>query len=253
MECRDARELLTAHVDGELRGREALDVARHVEDCAGCAATAARLTAMRRAVGGDATRFRASSALVQRVQASLAPASSREMAPAVAFWRRLAIAGAFATAIAAAWGVGLVLTRPSADDAVVDELVASHVRSLLSGRAVDVASSDRHTVKPWFAGKVDYSPPVTDLAADGFPLVGGRVDYVQGRTATALVYRRNQHVIDLYVLPEGEGAAGSGVTADSRQGFHVLHWARGGMSYWAVSDVEPAELARFREALSARD
>ncbi len=252
MECSDARDLLTAHVDGELRGREALDVARHVESCAGCAAVAARIAALRRAVGTGATRFRAPEALARRVRASVPPSPPRETAPAVAFWRRLAFAGAFATAIAAAWGVGLMLTRPSASDALVDEIVASHVRSLLPGHAVDVASSDRHTVKPWFSGKVDYSPPVTDLAADGFPLVGGRLDYVGGRTVTALVYRRRLHTINLYVLPAGAGAADSGATLESRQGCHVLRWTQGGMAYWAVSDVEPAELARFREALSSR-
>lgn len=249
MECRDAPELLAAHVDGELRGREALDVARHLETCAQCTAARAELTALRRAVRTDATRYRAPEALAARVQAALPASPRRGPVREVAFWRRLALGSAFASVLAIALAIGVVATRPLSSDLVADDIVASHVRSLVSGRAIDVASSDRHTVKPWFAGKLDYSPPVHDLAAQGFPLEGGRVDYIAHRPVAALVYRRHQHTINLYVLPAAPGAPDSGPSSESRQGFALLRWIRGGMAYVAISDAEPAELAQFRSAL----
>jgi anti-sigma factor RsiW len=253
MECRDARELLAAHVDGELRGREALEVARHLETCADCAAAQSALTAMRRAVQSGATRYRAPEALAARVQAAL-PAQPRQQPNAVVrSWQRLALASAFASALAIAFAIGVLVTRPIPSDLVADDIVATHVRSLVSGRPVDVASSDRHTVKPWFAGKLDYSPPVHDLSEQGFPLVGGRVDYIDHRPVAALVYRRHQHTINLYVRPAAPGAPNSGPTSESRQGFQLLRWVRDGMAYFAISDTEPAELAQFRAALVALD
>jgi len=255
MEHEEARELLTAHVDGELRGREALDVARHVEGCAECAVESASLVALRRTVESTATRFRAPAALEHRVRAAVAPSSPGEAAASSAAtrWRRLAAASAFATVVAVAWGIGLVLERPSANDLLAEEIVSSHVRSLLSYRTVDVASSDQHTVKPWFSGKVDYSPPVHDLTADGFPLEGGRVDYVDHRPVAALVYRRNQHTVNLYVLPALAGSEEAAPVAVSRQGFHLLRWVHRGMTYWAISDVEWPDLTLFRAALLARE
>src|SRR5262252_1127127 len=186
MECRDARELLAAHVDGELRGREALEVARHLETCADCAAAQSALMAMRRAVRSDATRYRAPEALAARVRAAL-PAQPRQQPNAVVrSWQRLALVSGFASALAIAFAIGVLVTKPMPSDLVADDIVATHVRSLVSGRPVDVASSDRHTVKPWFAGKLDYSPPVHDLAEQGFPLAGGRVDYIEHRPVAAL-------------------------------------------------------------------
>lgn len=253
MECRDARQLLGAHLDGELRGREALDVARHVEGCAECAAAYAALSSLQRAVRSEATRYRAPETLEARVRAAL-PASRRQEPNAVVrSWQRLALGSAFASALAIAFAIGVFVTKPQSDDLVADDIVASHVRSLMSGRPVDVASSERHTVKPWFAGKLDYSPPVLDLADQGFPLEGGRVDYVLHRPVAALVYRRHQHTINLYVVPASPGAASSGPTAETRQGFQLLRWIHGGMEYIAISDAEAGELAQLRAALVAKD
>jgi len=123
------------------------------------------------------------------------------------------------------------------------------VRALQPGKLVDVPSTDRHTVKPWFGGKLDFSPPVKDLAAEGFPLLGGRLDAVAGRPAAALVYTRRRHVISLYICP----AAGMPETVSSgRNGFHVRHWRDGEMAYWAVSDLDPAELERFAQLFRSR-
>ena len=141
--------------------------------------------------------------------------------------------------------------QPSAADLITDEIVSSHARSLLSSRVVDVPSSDRHTVKPWFNGKIDYSPPVHDLTAEGFPLVGGRMDYLDHRPAAALVYHRHQHTINLFVAPATADDKGSAPHTQSRLGFHVVHWVHDGMAFWAVSDTDVGELEKFQAAILA--
>ncbi|AOR66539.1 anti-sigma factor [Burkholderia stabilis] len=154
--------------------------------------------------------------------------------------------------VALAAAAGMALSAHHADtDRTVDELVASHVRAGLSARDIDVISTDRHTVKPWFNGRLDYAPPVEDLAANGFALVGGRLDYVGRRRVAVLVYRYRQHVIDVYVRPAGESAAGAPYTTVS-QGYSLDRWDAAGMTWWAVTDAEPSALAAFRTALDAR-
>ncbi|MBR8327564.1 anti-sigma factor, partial [Burkholderia cenocepacia] len=159
------------------------------------------------------------------------------------------------------WGVALLMavaaaggmawsTRHADTDRTVDELVASHVRADLSARDIDVISTDQHTVKPWFNGRLDYAPPVEDLAKSGFALVGGRLDYVGRRRVAVLVYRHRQHVVDVYVQPAGERPAAPYTTVS--QGYALDRWNAAGMTWWAVTDAEPAALAAFRTALDAR-
>ncbi|MBN3792215.1 anti-sigma factor, partial [Burkholderia sp. Ac-20353] len=153
--------------------------------------------------------------------------------------------------IALAAGAGMTLSaHRAATDRTIDELVASHVRAGLSARDIDVISTDRHTVKPWFNGRLDYAPPVVDLAASGFVLAGGRLDYVGQRRVAVLVYRYRQHVIDVYVRPAGLGAA-SAPYATVSQGYALDRWDAAGMTWWAVTDAEPSALAAFRSALDA--
>ena len=133
-------------------------------------------------------------------------------------------------------------------DTVAQEVVGSHVRALMGDHLFDVQSTDQHTVKPWFLGKLDFSPPVTDLAQAGFPLTGGRLDYLTGHPVAALVYTRGQHTINVFIWPEGSDAIRSS-EARAIRGFHVRHWTRGGMAYWAVSDVNDADLDQFVHAL----
>ena len=157
-------------------------------------------------------------------------------------------AGAIA-AIAASLLV--VQTVPLQSASLEDQLVASHVRSLLANHLIDVETSDRHVVKPWFNGKIDFSPPVVDLKDQGFPLVGGRLDYADQRVVAALVYRRRAHLINLFVLPAHSGPL-AGPPHHAPTSYSVVHWTRGGLDFWAVSDVEAGDLETFHKAFAAR-
>jgi anti-sigma factor RsiW len=139
-------------------------------------------------------------------------------------------------------------------DRLGDEIVASHVRALISSRAIDVVSTDQHTVKPWFNGRIDYAPPVIDLETQGFPLVGGRLDYVDHRPVAVLVYRYLKHPIDLYVFPDHGGkpaAAPTSLTSESSDGYSLVEWRQGGMVYWAISDASPVYIRHFADTFKA--
>jgi anti-sigma factor RsiW len=144
----------------------------------------------------------------------------------------------------------LQTTRAARTDAIVSQVVANHVRSLLAAQLVDVVSSDQHTVKPWFDGKIDFAPEVRELSANGFPLVGGRLDYLEGKTVVALVYQRNKHPINLFITPEPTSRSRS-PTVITRRGYNVFSWINSGMKYWAVSDLNATELREFAELVRA--
>lgn len=188
-----------------------------------------------------------------RAEAVAAPASVQPGRPGWSqrgIWQGLAW---FGTGAATAWGLALVLlaTPVPPSDVLAEGVTANHVRSLMASHLADVASSDQHTVKPWFAGKLDFSPPVVDLAAEGFPLTGGRLDYLDGRTVAALVYRSGPHVINLFVWPASEAGAQAPVLS-TRQGYQLVRWSQGGMQAWAVSDLNAAELQTFAALLRER-
>jgi anti-sigma factor RsiW len=235
MTCDGVRELIHPLLDEELDAGRKSDVEFHLQSCIACAEEHHKLAELRRSIRGEAPYYQAPERLVARVRSALR-AEERKAAPWTP-WTWISIAASLAFAAALVWGI--VLLRPRDDRRVVD-IVSSHVRSLMPGHLMDVPSSDQHTVKPWFSGKIDFSPRVKDLSAEGFPLVGGRLDYVNQRTAAVLVFHRRQHVINLYVWPSTETAR-----FFAQSGFNVVVWPDAGLAYWAVSDVTAGDLREF--------
>jgi anti-sigma factor RsiW len=248
--CSDKRLLLHGLVDGELDAANMLELEAHLSGCPGCAGELARLRALRRTLAAPGLRYAAPDRLRASVAAALETASGggRPVRSRSPLWRiaPFAVAGGMA---ALAASLALVLFVPPAPVPLQRELVADHVRSLLARHLTDVTTSDQHTVKPWFAGRVDYSPPVVDLKDQGFPLVGGRLDYVDGKVTAALVYRRRLHVINLFVRP-AQGR--DGTWAGERDGYNLLRWRQGGLEFWAVSDLNRTELEQFSRLYAAR-
>jgi len=253
MECKEARALLPAHVDRELGRSDADALDEHLRGCADCRSQQTALQSVRAAVSVHATRFRAPPGLADRIGDALEDAAPRSGRANSRFWQGAGVGASATAALAMVLGIGLMLTQPSHDDLLADEAVANHVRSLQGGHVVDVESSDQHTVKPWFSGKLDYAAPVLDLAADGFPLVGGRLDYFDDRPVAALVYRHRLHTINVFVLPAKAGTMSAAARATNRQGFAIERWTKDGMAFWAVSDADAATLAELRSLLTAEN
>jgi anti-sigma factor (TIGR02949 family) len=244
---------LDAYVDGELASHEARELAAHLKACPECARLHEARVALGTAIREQVPTFRAPEALRARVQATLRAAvtrspSRRPLRPVV--WQAIAVAASLAAVAVGSWRVAI---DRAAGEALTDQVLTSHVRSLMPGHLTDVVSSDQHTVKPWFNGKLDFSPPVYDFAGRGYPLVGGRLEYLDGRPVAALVYGRRQHVINVYVWPTTRGSAGTGGHDASRQGYHLLHWTTPAYAYWVVSDLGLAELNEFAGLIRGGD
>lgn len=253
MSCEGREHLISAYIDGELPATDRRVVAAHIEQCPSCAVLAADLRSISRAVAGNG-REPMSASLPLRVRASLAQAA---VAPSgegsrIGRWRLsrravgfLSQAAAVIVACALSSLTTLWITNNMArEERLEQDLLSAHLRSLLQDNPVQVASSDSHTVKPWFAGKVEFSPEVRELAAQGFPLVGGRLDSVEGRRVGAIVYRRQLHLINVFAWPS-KGSTTAPPAAKIYSGYNLLTWTRDGVTYWAISDVEASELARL--------
>lgn len=234
MNCQDTRNRLSAYLDGELSHQAHGEVRGHLETCVECSRVLEGLTRVSSAIRTHGQKFPAPASLVQRLDP---PVAARR-------WPGWGFAGGFAAGLTAAFVLYWAFTVTRTTGLTAD-LVAAHVRAIGANRLIAVASSDRHTVKPWFLGKINFAPTVPDLASSGFPLIGGRVDQIEGSSAAALVYRKQKHLITVFVMPERGGA-----NLEWR-GFSVRHWSRGDLGYWAVSDVEPADLDRFSSAFQA--
>jgi anti-sigma factor RsiW len=252
MTCEEVERLADAYADGELALESSLALEAHVDQCQACTARLDGITALKRALQ-TAPYFRAPEALAAQVRATVA--DSVVSAPSRVIWRprhwQPWLVSAASLAVVSIALVAVLRQRAAlGDDATNEAVIEGHVRSLMGDHLTDVASTDRHTVKPWFAGRIDFSPTVVDLANDGFPLVGGRLDYVDHHASAALVYKRREHVINVFVWPRTDGSP-SHVTRSDARGYHVISWTRGGVAVWIVSDLALVELDDFARKLDA--
>ncbi len=262
MSCEQTRSLLHGYVDGELGLVRSMEIENHLSGCESCAQAWQRQRSLKSLLRNGSLYHRAPSGLEERVRAGLAEQSGTgaetRAAPAPKRllrrpWQIPSWTWAGATALTAVLVSILVMRsfRPSQQDLLAQEVVAGHIRSLMLNHLTDIESSDQHNVKPWFNGKLDFSPRVVDLASEGFPLVGGRLDYLAGRPVAALVYQRRKHVINVFTWLDGAAGTGSSgpVKVAERQGYNTFQWTKSGMAYWAVSDLNTRELEQFVQLL----
>jgi anti-sigma factor (TIGR02949 family) len=248
MQCDEVRPRLDAYIDGELAQAERVQLRDHLLDCPECGPEATALERLRDGIRQAAPVYRAPEALRSQIRFALRreTAATTPIARPAPGW--LAYAASILVAVAVGSGGTWLINGQRQEDTVANELIDSHLRSLLVDHLTDVASSDKHTVKPWFAGRAELSPPGVDLAPEGFPLVGGRLDLIEGKPVPALVYRAGKHVINVFVLPARAGEYAETVT---RGGYTLRHWNQGDLGYWAVSDAARDEFAKFEHAFRA--
>ena len=250
MNCEEAEVLLHALIDGELDAGHAREVEAHIAGCPRCAAALSDYREISKAMASADVRYTAPPELRRRIEAAL----PQPQAQVVQMPSRRAVLRGFAMGSAvsaiAATGLFAIVVRNDDMERIQSEVVSAHLRSLQAGHLIDVVSTDQHTVKPWFNGKLDVAPPVIDLTAQGFTLIGGRLDYVDARAIGAVVYRRRQHVINLFVA-QTASTERSAAKIETVQGFNIRHWSDRGLNYWAVSDLARDELADFGDKFEA--
>jgi anti-sigma factor RsiW len=240
--------LMHGYLDGELDLVRSLDFEEHLKSCPDCAQELWTQRTLREAFHSAHLYERAPEGLEARIRAALSLQSKVVEMPRRHLWNWMAVAAAIILVLFLSWRMLPGLMGQSQAEMLAQEVVASHIRSLQPGHLMDVESTDQHTVKPWFNGKIDFSPPVKDLAADGFPLIGGRLDYVDQRPAAALVYQRNKHLINVYVWPGAE-KEDMAARIEAKQGYNIVFWQRGGMYFCAVSDLNSTELQQLAQLL----
>jgi anti-sigma factor RsiW len=241
MTCDEAEVLLHALLDGELDAGHVREVEAHVAGCPRCARQLRDYREMRRAMSGANLKYSAPPALRRRIEAALPPVS-RDAPTRRALLKGFALGTALSAAAAAS--VIFAVVRTDQDQRMLGDAVSAHLRSLQAEHLTDVQSSDQHTVKPWFNGRLDVAPPVVDLTAQGFTLLGGRLDYIDGKAVAAIVYRRRVHVINLFVA-QGAGLDRGTAHSEMVQGFNVRRWTEQGLSLIAISDINADELREF--------
>jgi len=272
MNCEEAIKLMDGYLDGELDPITSQAIEQHLRDCGKCEQAYKTHGSLIRAIGNATPYFKAPAALRERIQSSLRgeiaeqPMRNGVRGSQVLFrrrqpdlrtilwgtpWNWLALAAAILLAAIIGWNLFPRLQRPGADQFLATQLIASHVRSLMASHLTDVASSDQHTVKPWLDAKLDFAPPVVDLSSEGFPLIGGRLDYLDNRPAAVLIYQRRKHFINLFVWPAEPNASRATKTI-SRQGYQLLYWVDSDFNYWAVSDVSANDLQTLKQQFEAQ-
>ena len=252
MSCQQVREFLDAYIDRELDVVTTSEFERHLNECITCRAVCEQYQHLHDSVKAQLPYFRAPKALEAKIRARIRStqrdeqrAVRREWLP---HWRGWAIAATLATLLVFSGVLLQISRRPAVSAIVADQVVSSHIRSLMANHLVDVPSSDQHTVKPWFSGRLDFAPVVKDLAPQGFPLIGGRLDYVGSRPVAAIVYKRRQHTINLFIWPSSD--SDDGPREITINGYNVVHGTRSHMAYWAVSDLNAGELKQFVQELN---
>ena len=249
MNCAESRLLMHALLDNELDAGHAREVESHLESCRSCAAEFAGFRTMHQTISGEQLQFTAPPSLRRRLEADLpARTSTARAVNRRSMLQGFAMGSALSGAIAASLVFGVFATKQ--EERLLGDMLSAHLRSLQGEHLTDVQSSDRHTVKPWFNGKVDLSPPVVDLAAEGFPLIGGRLDYVDGRPVACIVYRRRMHVINVFVLKR-ESSEYHSPGPETMQGFNIRHGTAQGLDFFAVSDLNAEELRQFVQKFEA--
>ena len=272
MTCEEAIKLMDGYLDGELDPMTSQKIEQHLRACRKCEQAYEAHTALTHAISRAAPYYKAPTELRQRIQSSLrdavgirgsrsaarenralltSPRAERRLLLPEIPWNWLALAAAIILAAIIASSLLPRLRTPASDQFLATQLIASHVRSLMADHLTDVASSDQHTVKPWLDTKLDFDPPVIDLSSEGFPLIGGRLDYLDNRPVAALVYERRKHFINLFVWPAAPDEAKAPKTI-TRQGYQLLHWADPDFNYWAVSDVNVNDLQLFKQQFETR-
>jgi mycothiol system anti-sigma-R factor len=247
--CEVTQRFVPGYIDGELDLVRTIEMEAHLKYCPTCAQTLENQQEVRSALRRCPLAYSAPAALRDRIQLSLRRSNEgevqeRKMRRPSHLWEWAGAVAVLALFSLGGWQLTARLRAPSSDQQIAAEVFSSHVRSLESKHLLDVVSTDQHTVKPWFDAKLDFSPPVEDLTSDGFQLVGGRLDYLEGREVAALIYRKGEHFINVFVWPNPAGS-NSTEPIESRQGYNIMRWRRGGFQCWAVSDVAPSDLSEF--------
>jgi len=250
MSCQDTKNQLHAYLDGELDSVRVLKLEEHLKGCPACSREQQEYQTLRRAMSSPSLHFKVPRGLERKVRSAVRAAAANETSrPTWRWtwnWQRPAWFAPFAAAALVTVVTLHFWTQQWADDHRVQEILSAHVRSLMVDHLTDVASSDQHTVKPWFTGKLNFSPIVIDPTAEGFPLIGGRLDYVADSPTAAVVYQRRKHYINLFISPVNQPAT-TKEDVLTRHGYNLLHWLQGGMEYWAVSDVNKGDLQQFAQ------
>jgi anti-sigma factor RsiW len=247
MNCDETKFLLDGYADGELDLVNHLEFETHINDCPACREIHSKKKFLKSSIADDSFYYRAPDALRQSILADLGTRDEAASTSPGWQWKWWFNWGA-ASLVTAALAITLFVLWPSRSnsDQLAQELVSSHVRSLMADHIIDVQSSDQHTVKPWFDGRLDFAPPVIDLGPQGFELTGGRLDYAGSRPVAALVYKRRQHIINLFIYPDPD-ARDEPISSTVKKGYNLVHWNRSGMAFWAVSDLNVDELKQFAQ------
>jgi anti-sigma factor RsiW len=247
MRCNDTRELIGAYIDGELDLVRSLDIEGHLHECSICSREYENHRSLHRAIRDGELYFDAPRGLEKRIRNSLGSATRSEAKNWFLPRSWVMVGAPIAATLILILVATLILKGPGSNSLLAQDLVYSHIRSLQEGHLTDVPSTDQHNVKPWFNGKVDFSPPVRDLTDAGFNLIGGRLDYADDRAVAVVVYGRRQHKINLYCWPS-KAEGNTGAASITRNGYNMIHWIRDGMNFWAVSDLNSGELHDFVKA-----